>query len=212
MGTCFNKQNILDLFNRLKDGTIISDDDSRVILDGTKIIGEVKDSRIWQIDITQETQSKTFGAEINVFVSSIGKQHREFMVPLTGVGNEELASVTSKYGLEGLDVSQFPTDDSVYSDMTIAEKEFSKLNSCFKFTKSDKEIDWDKLRDNLTDSPSTIPKVTVITKATAKPKATTKPKTEPKATAKPKTTNKLKFKIKKPKKHKKHPQINYLFM
>ena len=130
IGTCFDGKRV---FNKLKGRK--------------KIEGKLDGQTLWSIEkvYKQRTLPNTktsFGREIDVYVKSIGKTHREYLVNF-----DYFEKVLNEYGFEKVEVKSFSEyyDDlekngnnnkkAIAKKMTESEKEFSFLNNAFIFKK-----------------------------------------------------------------------------
>lgn len=149
--------------------------------------GTKMDLTMWEIEFADNQDDKSlFGFEINVFVNSIGKTHREFV---TIIGDDRIQEIVAQYGLQLEKSDMFNAGDS----MSAAERLFSNLNTTFVFKKIiDVEIDQLKKITNIVDVKNTQSGNLTLKKQagttvskTARPTKTRKPPTGTTAAAAP---------------------------
>jgi len=136
IGTCFNGKRVFDKLKGKK-----------------KIEGKHDGKTLWSIEKKYGSKGlpnskSTFGREIDVFVSSIGKTHTEYLVNFT-----YMDEVLKEYGFEKVEVKSFSDyfDEmvangkknlkNIANGMTPDEKEFSFLNSAFIYKKTENTPD-----------------------------------------------------------------------
>lgn len=122
IGTCFDGQRVMQALKNKK------------VIEGKK-----DDEVIWKIEKLYKTTKTPYGKEIDVYVKSIDKSHKEYLVDY-----EYFDKMLVEYGFKKVEVVEFGeiyggmknnSNVSKLSKMSETEKEFSFLNNAFIYEK-----------------------------------------------------------------------------
>lgn len=162
IGTTFNRDSLLQLLDKkpiaMGSSKILTDSATDVfhtvemvgekkydVLSAKKNVGTRDAKLMWEIRTAADQEQDTpFGYTADVFVQSIGKTHREYLMSFDddGAPMKTVLKLAKEYGLD-LEETR-PFGDLIKDKLSVGEQTFSNLNTVFVFKKT-KEMNYDEL-------------------------------------------------------------------
>ena len=162
IGTTFNRDKLQQLLAKkaiaVGSNKILSDSSTEVfhttdlvgekkydVLTGKKNVGTREAAVMWEVRVASDQDATSpFGYTADVFVQSIGKTHREYLMSFADDGEpmKTFLKLAQEYGLELEEVKPF--SELVTDKLSTGEKTFSDLNTFFAFKKT-KEANYNEL-------------------------------------------------------------------